>query len=454
MTTPRPSVSNITVSGGAGGTEAQYEDLAAMGRLTDDVAEQTLGIAITSHRYLADPDLVASALLDPEGAARFEAALLDALDGPNGLTAVSAEIGLRGIALRASAETYRLTDELNAKALDSARWLDGAIIASNPVTMTAAAVGISATIAVEVYGHDGGNWERYLVEHPGMVDNLIGMSPGELSVLGLPSNLASLTKLIASAYPHGQPHVKDIGLDQELSRPGGFDPRIPPHGLGSIVDGLGHRNDAPDSNIDVRKVIGADGKVAYIVDIPGTKVWNLPGGDNGSVNDTGTNLDAMAGNTTVLQMGIAEALHGAGVAPNDPVMLVGHSQGGMVAARAAHDFVSSGEYNVTHVITAGSPVGRMPIPDGVQMLSLENNNDIVPHLDASENPDAANHTTVKFDDQRGTVGGNHQIGGNYAAAAHQLDASTDPSVQRFRNSLGAFTDGTSVQTLRYEVTRS
>ena len=439
-----PGVTHLTVSGGAGGFEAKLEDLAAMGELTDDVASDTLGIAMSCHKFLAEPDVVASALLDPVGAARFEAALLGALDGPTGLTATSAAIGLRGLTLRATSQAYHQVDQLNARALDAVRWLEGAAVTSSPVTAAAAAAGIGGTIAADVYLNYDGDWQRYLVEHPGMVDQLIGMSPGMLSSLGLPMDLATLMDLTAAAYPDGEPKVSDNGIDPAAG--------TPPHGLGDVVDELDHRNGS-DSNIDVRKVVGPDGKVAYIVDIPGTKVWNLPGGDGGSANDTGTNVDAMAGNETVLQKGVEEAMRRAGVGPNDPVMLVGHSQGGMVAARAANDFVTSHEFNVTHVVTAGSPVGRMPVPDGVQMLSLENNGDIVPHLDAAENPASDNRTTVKFDNQSGTVGGNHAITHNYADAAHQLDSSTDPSVQRFGDSAGAFTGGTSVQTHQYKVER-
>ena len=435
-----PGVTNLTVGGGAGGTEAQLEDLAAMGAFTDDVAGDTLGIAMSCHKFLAEPDVLASAVLDPGGAARFEAAMLGALDGPSGLTATSAAIGLRGAALRATSSAYQVMDQLNARALDAARWMEGAAAVANPLA-TAAGAG---AIAADVYLNYDGDWQRYLVEHPGLVDRLIGMSPGAISALGLPTDLATLMDITAAAYPDGEPRVTDNGVDPAGS--------APPHGIGDIVDGLATRNET-DSNIDVRRVVGADGRVAYIVDIPGTKVWNLPGGDQGSANDFGTNIDAMAGNETVLEKGVREAMQRAGVGPNDPVMLVGHSQGGMVAARAAQDFVSSGQFNVTHVVTAGSPVGRMPIPDGVQVLSMENSGDIVPHLDAAANPASDNRTTVTFDNQSGTVGGNHAIRHNYADAAHLLDGSTDPSVQRFRDSATVFTGGVSVETHQYKVER-
>lgn len=438
------SAFTISVSGGAGGIEAQYEDLAAMGRLTDEVAENTLFIATTSQKYLADPDVIASALLDPAGAARFEAGLLAALDGPDGLTATSVNIGLRGAAFRASARAYQMSDELSARALDDIRWLEG-----TPIGAMATAAGLTGPMLAEVYGMDGGNWEKFLVDHPGLVDQTIGMSPGLLSsLLGQIYSLADATALAASLYPDGAPRVTDGGLDPNQTPP--------PRGLGDVIGGLQHRDDpghGDHNNIDVRKVISADGKVSYIVDVPGTRVWNVPGDKTSSANDLGTNLDAMAGNPTVLEKGIQEALGRSHVGPHDPVMLVGHSQGGIVAARAANDFVSSGQYNVTHVITAGSPIGRIPVPDNVQVLSLENRNDIVPHLDASDNPDTANRTTVTFDHQTGTVQGNHRIAGNYSDIAKQLDNSNNPSVEAFKKSMGNFTGGSRVETYRYKVER-
>lgn len=425
-----------------------------MGRLTDDVAEDTLRIAATSHQYVTDPNVIASAVLDPAGAAKFEATMLTALDGPSGLAATSVTVGLRGAAFRATAAAYQMTDEINAKSIDAVRWMEGHTL---PVD-----AGIGGFMAADVYLRYDGNWQRYLVDHPGAIDQIIGMSPGMLSTLGLPTTQAGLTALLAKAYPDGAPTVTDMGTDGSQA--------TPPRNFKDLLDGLNRRNDTATvdhengptgPNIDVRKVMhevtGPDGKktytISYIVDIPGTKIWNLPGDGKGNVNDLGTNLNAMAGNPTTLENGVKEALSRAGVGPHDPVMLVGHSQGGIVAARAANDFVTSGQYNVTHVVTAGSPIGRIPIPDTVQVLSLENSGDIVPHLDASDNPTTANRTTVTFDNQTGSVGGNHELKDNYVAAAGQLDSGTDPSVQEFRNSANNFLNGSQVQTNQYQVKR-
>src|SRR5262249_49728147 len=163
--------------------------------------------------------------------------------------------------------------------------------------------------------------------------------------------------VLSTTYPDGEPVVTDGGVDAAWST-------TPPHGLGDIVDGLGHRNDT-EPNVDVRKVVGPDGTVAYIVDIPGTRVWNPPWQSTDSASDRGGRGGRMAGSETVLQKGVEDAMRRAGIGPNDPVMLVGHSQGGIVAARAAEAWAASGEFTVTHVVTAGSPVGRIPVPDGV-----------------------------------------------------------------------------------------
>jgi predicted esterase len=468
-------VTNISVTGGAGGVEANLEDLAVLGDLTDDVGETALAIAVSTHRFLADPDVIASAVLNPSGVARFEEALLAALDGEGGLTRTAAAIALRGPALRASAEAYRLTDQLNAKALDASRWLAGRALAPvvlggalsaiglalSPMGLIVAGGAVGAGVAAGVKPEDLTKAaSKFLAEHPGIADEIIRLAPGLASALGVPTDLATLTKVVSQAFPDGEAKLIDGGLDESQSGKGAV-----PHGIGDLVDGLNHRNDTAktsadqknpaltnlDYNLDIRKITGPDGKVAYVIDIPGTRpefgVKQLFSGTN--ANDMGSNVDSMAGNQTALQKGVEEAMRKAGVHPGDPVMLVGHSQGGMIAAQIAHDH----RFNVTHVITAGSPIGRMPIPDNVQVLSLENNGDVVPHLDGAENPSTPNRTTVKFDHQAGDFLENHGVKDNYTKAAHDLDKSTDPSVQRFRDGAKVFTTGSDVQTTQYKVER-
>ncbi|MGH3680853.1 MAG: alpha/beta hydrolase [Natronosporangium sp.] len=164
----------------------------------------------------------------------------------------------------------------------------------------------------------------------------------------------------------------------------------------------------------------------------------------------------MGGETTAYQQGVVEALRRAGAGPGDPVMLVGHSQGGVVAAQAAADLAGGGELNVTHVVTAGAPVGWVEIPDGVQLLALENAHDVAPHLDAAPNQDRPNQVTVTFETQHGTIAANHSMDTAYLPAGAVLDDSTDPSVVAFRDGAGAFfpTEGTTATATVFQIERS
>lgn len=58
---------------------------------------------------------------------------------------------------------------------------------------------------------------------------------------------------------------------------------------------------------------------------------------------------------------VQEAMKQAGIKSNEPVALIGHSQGGIVAATIASDLKD--DYDIEHVVTAGSPVANHPIPE-------------------------------------------------------------------------------------------
>ena len=136
-------------------------------------------------------------------------------------------------------------------------------------------------------------------------------------------------------------------------------------------------------------------------------------------------------------------------------MLVGHSQGGLVALSAANTAATSGRFTITHVITAGSPIAGCRVPKGTKVLSLENAVDIVPLLDGRSNTDDSNHVTVVFTHQTDSVGGNHDMESTYAAEGPAIQRSTDPSIKGYLDSLGAFTTGNASSTTRvYDVTRT
>ncbi|SCX54228.1 hypothetical protein SAMN03159343_3038 [Klenkia marina] len=69
----------------------------------------------------------------------------------------------------------------------------------------------------------------------------------------------------------------------------------------------------------------------------------------------------------------------------------------------------------------------------------------MPHLEGSDHPASANHTTVTFDDQDGSVGENHSSSNGHSQAAAALDQSTDPSVTAYLNSASAFFPGSDAE---------
>ena len=443
----------IAVSGGAGGLEADLEDLATLGRRSTELAEMLAMTSVTCHPMLVDPDLLTSAALDPAGVARFDAALLEALDGRQGLTALAATFAARAVALHAAKAAYEAVDAALAELADDLRWASGFFWPASVVGLAAAGagraladpVGTGREVAVLIDDPD-----RWLTEHPGLVDDVAGAVPGVGTLVGLfvptarqwlgGGDVRSAARRLGQLWPDGTPVVEDEGFDES---PWAV---APPRGVRDLlhaVDARSRQGGGDRDQISVRALTHADGTIAYIVDIPGTKHTALPGASvNPQTNDLGTNLRVLGGDVTTRQRAIAEALRLAGAGPSDPVMLVGHSQGGMVAAQAASDAGTAAfDFDVRSVVTAGSPIGRVDVPTSVHLLAIENAYDIVPHLDSRPNDDDANVTTVTVDDQQGSVGENHGIRSGYLTAARAVDRSDDPSIEAFRASADPFLVG-------------
>lgn len=209
-----------------------------------------------------------------------------------------------------------------------------------------------------------------------------------------------------------------------------------------------HRSDEDHSVLTVRRVVGTDGNGSWVVAIPGTTHWSAFT-DHGP-SDATANLATMAGVPSSLYPAINRALDAAmkeaGVAAGtEPVMLTGHSQGGIVATQLAADKTFRTKYDVREVVTAGSPIGRIDVPDDVNVLSLENRQDAVPHLDGRANPDAINRVQVSCGTPRGEQ--LHDLldahdASRYARSARELTADHgDHQLSEWYARNGRFLDG-------------
>jgi hypothetical protein len=172
--------------------------------------------------------------------------------------------------------------------------------------------------------------------------------------------------------------------------------------LANVLDGTGEVDDLggkTDSVIKVTKVLGPDGWY-YTVTLPSTQEWLSRFGDQGAVNDLDSNLALML--TPLLQTqyekAVLEAMAQAGITENDPVMLVGFSQGGIMAGHLA---AYNSDYNWQAVVVSGAPIDHMPIPDSIDVVSVQHNGDPVPNLDVVAGDLGTDHgpnwTTIHVD---------------------------------------------------------
>jgi hypothetical protein len=225
-----------------------------------------------------------------------------------------------------------------------------------------------------------------------------------------------------------------------------------PHDLTDLVTMVDQAQGArPDGsgNIRITTVQGPDGP-AVVVSVPGTTDWG-PGTAGQSPVDLTGNLVAVSGEQSTAIEGVEQAIARAQadgtIPPGAPVMLVGHSQGGIIASQLAADpdFVS--QYNVTNMMTFGTPLDGVPVDPRVQTLALQHTTDPVPRLDlggltivgAVPGP-AGSVTEVTLPNDPG-VGNNPfaQHGGEtYAWSLDHLTGADADVVGRYQDGLGDF----------------
>ena len=152
-------------------------------------------------------------------------------------------------------------------------------------------------------------------------------------------------------------------------------------------------------NPDGTPALDENGNPIWRVTLPSTQDWQIPPltpglGDHGGVNDLGSNLALILtpDQQAAYERAVLLAMTEAGIGPHDPVMLVGWSQGGILAGAIASD-PNSG-FNVRAIAVAGAPIDHMPIPESVAVLAFQHDGDHVPRLDGTPSHQGTNWATV------------------------------------------------------------
>lgn len=210
-------------------------------------------------------------------------------------------------------------------------------------------------------------------------------------------------------------------------------PRVPVTGragnVSEALEGLRRLSDVSygvsdlDSGLDygtiaIQKYRREDGSCSWLVTIPGTD------GNPDSPFGWPQNIELMSDKAEIRRRAdsarlVAQAMHEAGIRSDEPVALIGHSQGGIVAATIASDWAK--EYDIQHVVTAGSPVANHPIPSKTWVTSIEIDDELVAATDGAPNPATPNWLTV-----RGTSSPTPGEGGAAGIGAAGIGAAAKP----------------------------
>jgi uncharacterized protein YukE len=106
------------------------------------------------------------------------------------------------------------------------------------------------------------------------------------------------------------------------------------------------RLDADGDGVVITEVVGVDGKVRYVVTITGTRPFAAPGEHFDALENA-----AVLGIETQTMSYVEQLMGDRGITSEDEVLLVGYSQGGLIAQNIAH----SGRWGDPLVVTWASP---------------------------------------------------------------------------------------------------
>ena len=377
---------DLRVRGGAGGVAAELERLeeAARALLRSGAVLAALGVELSAVRL--SPALAPVALLDPEGVARAQVLAARAL-GLHGVTGLAARTAGLGTALAGATAGYR-----------GAEAAAGAVVAG---------VRMSVRTAVG----------------PGVVLALTGAG---LAAAASGADGGTRTVVVGARVPvpAGRPAS---GVGELLSRVESLAPAGPAASRAAA-------SAAPPGRVRVERIARGGAPSAAVVYIPGTQTWAVGGP---VPMDAATNVRALAGGRTASGDAVTRALRLAGVGPREPVLLVGHSQGGMTAAALAAAPSFRAEFLPVAVLTAGAPLTGVDVPPDVAVLALEHTGDLVPLVDGARPADTPDWTTVVADPGAAPP---HGLTG-YARTGALVDASEHASVLAWREAAAPFLDG-------------
>jgi hypothetical protein len=197
---------------------------------------------------------------------------------------------------------------------------------------------------------------------------------------------------------------------------------LPPQGYHEVISRIPRAEDGAEQirieHYDTGYAVYLGGTIDAGVD-PGTEPWDMT-----------SNIIAIAELDSGSYRAAVAAMHEAGITASDNVILVGHSQGGLVAAQLA----ASGQYHVSDVVTVGAPLHQVEIPEEVHVVAIEHEEDVIPSLSGVAAPAAiASHLRVTRSVYAGNIAPRgemlpaHNLS-RYIETGAVMDRSSDPQL--------------------------
>ena len=478
-----PVAAAFRVVGGVGGTRARLEDLE---RAVVALREAARAVRAASFHLTRGREVCRVALpYAPVQAQLAVVALSDCVDGPRGARAAADELDDLADRLRSAAEGYAEAESRAHRLLRLAATGTGSFLGEHPHLAVAAG---ALTTVTGIHLVRGAVWRSLLLRRPDPVlqtlvtagrnpASLVSEGRGELGAIAIASFARALppgtrppslaapqedARLITGALPPEPP----TGLLERL-RP----PQLPrPTTLAGVLDNVARTygdttasglDGTAEGTISIQRLDRPDGTRAWVVSIPGTQDAGL--GDGAVPMDLRTNLELMGARPGVIgdamTGAVLDAMRSVGVRGDEPVVLAGHSQGGMVAVSVAS--AAAGLYSVRAVVTAGSPDTSVRVPAGVRQLNFRHDGDAVPQSDGTGHIDHPDVTTVvRLDPPTGTgpaqLMAAHDVS-EYVTTAAEAEAvlAADPSFATARAAVADVLgpDGTTALTRQFQATR-
>lgn len=474
-------MTELRTHGGAGGTSARLEDLDRVAGALRGVATGLAEAGARLAAAAAQPGWLATSAASPGTFAVAEAELVRAAVGVSGL---ALRLEARGDGVSLAARAYRSADAaasalIRGTAAAVARAAGFALAGRTaplvvglvavrftpvrhparpgPLAGSPAGVGPPAEpnrllneLVWQVVRHGRFGQEVLSLVPPAVDGATFGALPGPLpaAVLGTPrdsvAEVAALLGLVGAAS--GRSWLTEPATPPRVRLAPGPSAGVPPRGAADLVAGIPSTAGPAAPRVRLRRIDHADGHRSWIVAIPGTSNWSPHPGPHPF--DLTGNVQLMAGRRTAAESGVLAAMRQAGVRPGEPVLLAGHSQGGIIAAELAADPSTRRQFHVTQLLTSGAPVAAVHVPESVHVLSIEHDQDPVPQLDTATNPDRPGWLTVSADvgddprvreahDELPLIAHDQRL---YRQTAALVDASGDESVARWRQGAADFLD--------------